>query len=106
MTSEFKKEMIYLATHEMKATEERILKAYNKEFGKNLVKLTEGEFSILCAQLGTIISEKTKGEQDAISQFTRRHKFSLVEKRIVREKGTFYIMFLYLMIKLKKVVKK
>ena len=31
MTSEFKKEMIYLATHEMKATEERILKAYNKE---------------------------------------------------------------------------
>jgi hypothetical protein len=100
----FEKRLIYLATKDInEATEENILAAYNKEYGTRVKVLTEAEYSALCSRLGILISKMTSGKRDAISEFAMKNQFQHITRMIIGTRGFYFMLFVYLMSKLRKI---
>lgn len=104
MRTEFENRLLHFSTRNINdSTEENILNSYNKEYGKNVTRLTEAEYSVLCSRVNILISEMTKGEQDAIANFAMKNQFEHISKVIINDRGFFFMLFIYLMSRLKEV---
>ena len=86
---EFEVGLIGMANNVNTGTKENILDLFNKEYNKNLVELTENEFSVISARVGLIIAQETSGKRDAIAEFAMKDQFRGVDRYIIKEFGFF-----------------